>query len=63
MRDVVEIIKKTKEQQPLELLEKLTETGFVIDISILMDVYGEALGMEWLEQFYKKHENKINDLF
>ena len=63
MRDVAEIIRKTKELQPFELSGKLTEMGFQIDISILLDVYGEALGMEWLEQFYNENEHKLGGLF
>ena len=63
MMDVAEIIKNNKDLEPFELSKKLTEMGFVIDISILLDAYGEARGMEWLEQFYKEHEHKLSELF
>ena len=63
VRDVVEVIRNTKELQPFELLKKLTERGFSIDISILLDAYGEALGMEWLEQFYNENEHKLGEFF
>ena len=63
IKDVAEIIKITKELQLFELSRKLTEMGFQIDISILLDAYGEALGMEWLEQFYNENEHKLSGLF
>ena len=63
MKDVVEIIRNNKDLEPFELSKKLTEMGFAIDISILLDAYGEARGMEWLEQFYKEHEHKLSELF
>ena len=63
MRDVAEIIKNTEELQPFELSKKLNEMGFLIDISILLDSYGEALGMEWLEQFYNENEHILGELF
>ena len=63
MKDVAEIIRNTKELQPFELSKKLTEMGFLIDISILLDAYGEALGMEWLEQFYNENEHILGGLF
>ena len=35
----------------------------VIDISILLDVYGEALGIEWLEEFYTANEQELGMFF
>ena len=63
MKDVAEIIRNTEELQPFELSKKLMEMGFVIDISLLLDAYGEALGMEWLEQFYNENEHILGGLF
>ena len=63
LKDVAEIIRNTKELQPFELLNKLTEMRFIIDISILLDTYGEAFGMEWLEKFYNENEHDLGELF
>jgi len=63
LKDVVEIMKNTKELKPFELLKTLTGMGFIIDISILLDAYGEALGMEWLEEFYTANEQELGRLF
>ena len=63
IKDVAEIIKNTKELKPFELLKTLARMDFTIDISILLDAYGEALGMEWLEEFYKTHEEELGRLF
>ena len=63
MKDVAEIIRNTEEQQPFELSKKLTEMGFLIDISVLLDAYGEALGMKWLEKFYNENEHELGRFF
>ena len=63
MKDVAEIIKKTNDLQPFDLSKKLTEMGFMVDISLLLDAYGDALGMEWLEQFYNENEHKLGEFF
>ena len=63
IRDVSEIIKNTKNLQPFELLKTLDGMGFTIDVSILLDAYGEAHGMEWLEEFYIMHEQEISKFF
>ena len=57
MKDAAAIIKKTNALQPFDLSKKLTEMGFMIDISNLLDAYGDALGMQWLEQFYNENEH------
>lgn len=63
IKDVAEIIKSTSEKQPFELSRKLTEMGFQVDISVLLDAYGDAMGMAWLEQFYSENEHKLTGLF
>ena len=59
MKDLVEIIKCNEELQPLTLMSKLGEMGFDIDISMLIDAFEGARGMEWLDAFYKENEDEI----
>ena len=59
MKDLAEIIKHNEDLQPLSLLSKLSEMGFDIDISILIDAFEEARGMEWLDAYYKENEQEI----
>ena len=63
LKDVADIIKNTKGLQPFDLLRKLVEMDFAIDISILFDAYGEAFGIIWLEEFYKEHESELRKFF
>ena len=63
MRDVAEILKKTKDFFPLELLSELSGMKFEIDVSILLDAFEYAHGMEWLEKFYKENESELQQYF
>ena len=63
LKDVAEIIKITKELDPFDFYRRLEEMNFLIDVSILFDVFGDAFGMDWLEKFYKAHEKELRELF
>ena len=62
-RDVAVVIKNTKDEQPLELLFKLGKIGFNIDISVVLDAYEYAYGIEWVRDFYVENEQEIEKLF
>jgi len=61
--DVADILKHDNNETPFELLTTINKMGFVIDISVLLDVYGEAHGIEWLDEFYLKNEKKLREYF
>ena len=60
LNDVAEIVKHENLQDPIELLQKLIKIEFDIDISILLDVFGTAYGIDWLENYYKENESEIS---
>ena len=60
IKDVGEIIKKLEIQSPEGLSEKLNSYGFSnIDKSNLLEAFGCAYGMDWLEEYYIQHEKEI----
>jgi len=63
LRDIGEILKKDRNEQPLELLSELAGMEFDIDISGLLDAYERAHGMEWLEEFYSKNQDDLRKCF
>jgi hypothetical protein len=63
MIDVGNILKHENDQLPFGLLSKLSDMKFDIDISILLDAYEKAHGMDWLENFYVKNQNELKKYF
>jgi len=63
LKDVARIVKDKNNKQPLELLSKLKDIGFNPDISIFLDAFGTAYGMEWLEDFYETHQAIITKYY
>ena len=63
LKDVAAILKRDNNEKPLELMSKLTGMGFDIDISILLDVFEAAYGMDWLDEFYRKNETELQKYF
>ena len=63
IKDLTEIVKNNKDLQPFELLPRLFEMGFNIDIAILLDVFEGARGMEWLDDFYRENEVELSKYF
>ena len=61
--DVADIVKNSKNLQPFELLSRVNDMKFDIDISILLDVFGRAYGMEWLDKFYRENESELRKHF
>jgi SAM-dependent methyltransferase len=55
IKDVGVILLGEGEEHPFGLMEKLKGMGFSIDISLLLEAFGMAYGIDWLETFY--HEN------
>ena len=63
MKDLADIVKSNKDLQPFELMLKLVEMNFDIDISILLDAFEGARGMEWLEAFFRENEAELRKYF
>ena len=61
VQDTADIIKMLEITDPDELLNKAHKNGFYhIDESVLLESFGIAYGMEWLEKYYLAHEEDIN---
>jgi len=63
VKDVATILKQVIDTQPIELASKLDGMNFEFDISILLDAYGQAYGMKWLEEFYEAHQSEIDKYY
>jgi hypothetical protein len=61
--DVAAILKNENNEQPFELLTQLEIIGFSVDISDLLDAFGTAHGIEWLDNFYGNNETKLREYF
>ena len=63
LKDVADILRNNADLQPFDLLAKLVDMSFDIDISILLDAFESARGMEWLDAFYRKNEGELRKYF
>ena len=63
LKDVADILRNNADLQPFDLLEKLVDMSFEIDISIILDVFESARGMAWLDAFYRKNEAELRKYF
>ncbi len=60
IQDVSEIIILKEISSPKELKKQLEKYDFgQIDESIILEAFGEAYGMEWLEQYYINNEEEL----
>jgi len=59
LSDISTILKHDNNNEPFKLRAKLIDMGFNIDISLLLEAYGAAHGMEWLENFYRSNETEL----
>ena len=63
LKDVAAILKYDNNEKPFELLSKLADMNFNIDISDLLNVYEEAHGMDWLDKFYVNNQDELRKYF
>ena len=61
--DVSDIVRRNTELQPFALMSKFAEMSLSVDISILLDAFEGAYGMEWLDAFYKENEVELRKYF
>jgi hypothetical protein len=59
MVDLTTIINSNNELDPIKLYNHLTAIGFNIDVSAVLEAFGEACGIAWLESYYIDHESEI----
>ncbi|HHW95575.1 MAG TPA: potassium transporter peripheral membrane component [Mogibacterium sp.] len=63
IKDVADIIKLLKADDPLSFIENLQTLGFFeIDISLVLEAFGTAYGMSWLEKYYIDNEKAILEM-
>ena len=62
IKDVGEILAGEGTQKPFELVESLHIMGFNIDISLLLEAFGMAYGMDWLETFYRENAKRLSGM-
>ena len=61
IEDAASILKKEKIISPESLLSKCRRYGLgPVDESVLLEAFGIAYGMDWLEKYYIEHEEEIN---
>jgi len=63
LMDVGDILKKSRNENPLTMLAELIGIGFDIDISGLLDAYEKAHGMDWLDAFYVSNQDDLRKYF
>ena len=60
IEDVAAILKELSIEDPERFRQTLAGYGFAaVDESLLLEAFGLAYGMEWLEQYYIEHEEDI----
>lgn len=61
IEDVAAIIQKLEIHSPEEFLEQMGRYGFPhMDESLVLEAFGTAYGMNWLEKYFIEHEEEIN---
>jgi hypothetical protein len=63
LQDVAAILKNNKDMQPLGLFAKLKDIGFYPDVSVILDAFELVNGMDWLMEFYEKHESELQNYY
>ena len=62
--DVSEIVKMSGDTDPIRFAEKISKYGFSnIDNSLILEAFGQAYGMNWLEKYYTEHEEEILKMY
>ena len=58
--DVADIIKLLKTEDPMGFSEELRKIGFAeIDGSLVLEAFGTAYGMDWLQEYFQEHAEEI----
>lgn len=62
VKDAGNVISKEGLTSPFYLVQELREYGFEIDVSLILEAFGVAYGMDWLADYYQKHQEEIINL-
>ena len=63
LKDVSDIISSDKNTEPFSLFSELKKMGFHVDVSMLLEAYGMAHGIDWLMKFYTENEAELQKLY
>jgi len=63
MKNYLNILRQDNNEQPFELLDKLKDMKFDIDISLLLEAFEMAYGMNWLDNFYNANAEELRKYF
>ena len=63
LRDAADILRQDNNEQPFELFAKLRDMKFDIDISLLLEAFEMAHGMDWLDNFYTENAEELRKYF
>jgi len=63
LQDISSILLKEENKDPFDLFTKLKNMGFDIDVSLVLEVFEIAYGIEWLADFYNKNSNDLYKYF
>ena len=58
-QDAGEIIKLVKIRSIKDIINKLQEYGFQSNLSLLLEVFEIAYGMEWLAEYMTEHSDEL----
>jgi hypothetical protein len=64
VQDAAAIVRKMEIKDPEDFWNRVHRYGFYhIDESVLLEAFGIAYGMDWLEKYYLEHEEELNRRF
>jgi hypothetical protein len=62
-KDVASLIKLLDIKSPFELMSILRSYHFNTDISLVLEGFSEAYGMDWLENFVIEHDKELREFY
>lgn len=64
LQDIGAIIKYKNFHSPFDTFKYLKDMGFdTIDLSVLLEGFSYAYGMDWLEKFFKENQDKLREFY
>lgn len=60
LKDVGDIIRYRELQSPIVLFKFLKKTGFkTVDFAYILEGFSRAYGMDWLREYFEKHQEEL----
>ncbi|VKL67561.1 Uncharacterised protein [Streptococcus pneumoniae] len=64
LKDIGAIIKYKNFHSPFDTFKYLKDMGFdTIDLSVILEGFSYAYGMDWLEKFFKENQDKLREFY